>query len=266
MVEIVVRKIVDRDTLRRQAVPVVEFEREQRRHRIGLEMAEIMPPDLAGIIRQPIRKRRGFRQQQQAHVFISIARQQHHVGRLEIFLAALDVGHPAGAAAALVDLDAGGDRLRHHAAGAWSPSPSGWCYRGRVLGADMAAAAVAEAVILAARPVVIGFRIDRRRSGERMPAELARRLGHALGEFGAAQRRHRVGAFAGAFENIAARIDGAADIAGLARYPDRVLDLVVIGLEFLEPERPVFDRSSPSGCGRPRSAAWSRSPLGNPTD
>ena len=56
------------------------------------------------------------------------------------------------------------------------------------------------------------------------------------------QRRHRIGARAGALEDVAALVDGAADIAGLAGDADLVLDLVVVGLELLEPERPVLHR------------------------
>ena len=106
----------------------------------------------------------------------------------------------------------------------------------------MAAAAVAEAVILAARALVIGRRVDRRRAREGVPAELARGARHAFGEFGAAQRRHRIAALARPLEDVAARIDDAVDVAGLAGHADLVLDLVVIGLELLEPERPILHR------------------------
>src|SRR4029077_13610529 len=47
-------------------------------------------------------------------------------------------------------------------------------------------------------------------------------------------------ALARAFEDVAARIDGAVDVAGLARDANLVLDLVVVGLEFLKPERPIL--------------------------
>jgi len=57
MIEIVIRPVVDRDPLRRQAVPVVELEREQRRHRIAGVVAEIMPADLPAIVGKPVRKR-----------------------------------------------------------------------------------------------------------------------------------------------------------------------------------------------------------------
>ena len=66
--------------------------------------------------------------------------------------------------------------------------------------------------------------------------------GHELRELRAAQRRHRIRALARAFEDVPARIDGAFDVAGLARHADRVLDLVVVRLELLEAERPVLDR------------------------
>ena len=47
--------------------------------------------------------------------------------------------------------------------------------------------------------------VDRRRPGERMPAERARGRRHHVGEAGAAQRRHRILARARALEDVAAR-------------------------------------------------------------
>ena len=78
--------------------------------------------------------------------------------------------------------------------------------------------------------------------GERMPAEPARGGGHQVDEAGAAQRRHGIRPRARPLEDVAARIDGALDVAGLARDAHLVLDLVVVRLELLEAERPVFDR------------------------
>src|SRR5882762_9505125 len=77
-----------------------------------------------------------------------------------------------------------------------------------------------------------------------MPAEPPRGRGHLVEEFVAAQRRHRVGALARALERIPARIDLAVDVAGLTRDADLVLDLVVVRLELVETERPVFHRRS----------------------
>jgi len=122
--------------------------------------------------------------------------------------------------------------------------------RGGVLGADVAAAAVAEAVILAARALVIGRRVDRRRAREGVPAEPARGARHAFGEFGAAQRWHRITALARSLEDVAAGIDDAVDVAGLARHADLVLDLVVIWLELFESERPILHRRTlGQACG-----------------
>ena len=45
---------------------------------------------------------------------------------------------------------------------------------------------------------------------------MARGRGHVIDKLGAAQRRHGVFAAARAFENIAARIDGALNVAGFA--------------------------------------------------
>ncbi len=113
-----------------------------------------------------------------------------------------------------------------------------------VLGVDVAAALVAEAVIHARGAILIGARVDRGGPGKRVPAEAARRRGHQIDEAGAAQRRHRVRPLARTFEDVAARIDRALDVAGLARDADFVFHLVVVRLELVEAERPVFDRRS----------------------
>src|SRR5262249_45006188 len=139
------------------------------------------------------------------------------------------------------DVDAGGDRLRHHAELAGGDRLRDRAHRGRVLGVDVTATAIAEAVIEAFRAAVIGLRVDRRRARERMPAELARSAGHALGELGAVQWRHRVFACAWPFEDISALVDRAFDVAGLAGDADLILDLVIVRLELLKPERPVLD-------------------------
>ena len=205
-------------------------------------VAEVVPADLAAVVGEPVGERLRLREQQHAHVLVGVAGEQHHVGGLEVFLAALEIDDAAHAAAAFVDRDAGHDRLRHHAEPPGGDRLGDGAHRGRVLGVDVAAAAVAEAVIEAARAVVVGLRVDRGRAGEGMPAEPARGGRHVLGELGAGERRHRIGARARALEDVAALVDGAADIAGLAGDADLVLDLVVEGLELLEPERPVLHR------------------------
>ena len=114
-------------------------------------------------------------------------------------------------------------------------------HRRRALGAHVAAAAIAEAVIHAAGSPFVAARGDGRRAGERMPPERSGGAGHHLGEAGAAQRRHRVGACPRPLEDVAARVDLAVDVAGLSGHADLDFDLVVVRLELLEPERPVFD-------------------------
>src|SRR5262245_13079429 len=74
-----------------------------------------------------------------------------------------------------------------------------------------------------------------------MPAEAARSLGHQLGKVGASKRRHRELTCACPFEDVAGPIYLALDVSCLTRHADLVLDLVVIGLELLETEWPVFD-------------------------
>src|SRR5678816_4214238 len=56
-----------------------------------------------------------------------------------------------------------------------------------------------------------------------------------------------------AFEDVAAAIDASVQVAGLAGDADLVLDAIVVGLELLEAERPVFD-------GRPLRDARSAIP------
>ena len=90
MVEVVVGPVVDRDALRRQPVPVVEVEREQRGERRAGVVAEVVPADLAAVVGEPVGERLRLREQQHAHVLVGVAGEQHHVGGLEVFLAALD--------------------------------------------------------------------------------------------------------------------------------------------------------------------------------
>src|SRR5882672_12192851 len=74
-----------------------------------------------------------------------------------------------------------------------------------------------------------------------MPTEPPRGVRHRVDELRAAQRRHRIAARTRPLEDVAARIDDAADVARLARYAERVLHLVVVGLELVQAERPVLD-------------------------
>ncbi len=57
----------------------------------------------------------------------------------------------------------------------------------------------------------------------------------------AAQRRHRIRALAQPLEGVASWIDLAVDVARLTGDAHFVLDLVVVGLELVEAERPVFN-------------------------
>jgi hypothetical protein len=103
------------------------------------------------------------------------------------------------------------------------------------------AAAVAEAVIEAGRSAIVGLRVDRRRTGKRVPAERSCGRRHPIGELGPAQRRHRVFAGARSFEDVAAVVNRVVDVTGLAGNADLVLHLVIAGLEFFQPERPIFN-------------------------
>jgi hypothetical protein len=60
----------------RQAIRVVQVVGEQRCDRITGVMTHVMPADLTAIVRKPAGKRPRFVEQQQAHVFIGVAREQ----------------------------------------------------------------------------------------------------------------------------------------------------------------------------------------------
>jgi hypothetical protein len=75
-----------------------------------------------------------------------------------------------------------------------------------------------------------------------MPAERPRRVRHHVGESRAAQRRHRVFTLPRTLEDVAAPIDAASEVAGLARHADLAFHRVVVRLELLQAERPVLDR------------------------
>ena len=116
---------------------------------------------------------------------------------------------------------------------------------GRVLGADVAAAAIAIAVIGASRPPSIGLRIDRRRRVKRIPAQRLRGLRHVIQKIGGAQRRHGIFALARAFINIARRIELALNVARLAGDADLVLHDVVVRLQFVVADAASLRASSP---------------------
>src|SRR5687767_7624468 len=88
-----------------------------------------------------------------------------------------------------------------------------------------------------------------------MPAKLPRRASHHLGEIGAAKRRHRILAAAGALEDIATLVDTATDVSALAGNSNLALDDVVERLELFVAEGPVFDRRS---LRQPRCSVPSR--------
>src|SRR5687768_6839168 len=112
----------------------------------------------------------------------------------------------------------------------------------------------AEAVVTAPGPPFVGTRVDRSRSGKWMPTEAACSGSHLVVPVGPAQRRHRVFAPACAFENVSTSIDCSVDVARLAGHAKLVLDNVVVALQLLEAERPVFN----SGAGgNPRRAVAS---------
>jgi hypothetical protein len=154
VIEVVVGPVVDRDALRRQAVPRLDVEREERGDRRTLVMTDEVAPHLSVIVRQPLRIGWRFREQEQPRVLVRIAGEEHHFGRLKELLAIADVCDAAGASLA-VHINRGRNRARDclEAPGrlrAWNRGNG----RG-VLRVDVAAAHVAEAVVHAARSVLI---------------------------------------------------------------------------------------------------------------
>ena len=91
VIEVVVRPIVHRDTLRRQSVPVVQVPRKQSGHARTLVVAEVVPAHLAVVVRKPVRKRLRLREQQHPHVLVDVACEEHDVRGLKIFVAVLEI-------------------------------------------------------------------------------------------------------------------------------------------------------------------------------
>jgi hypothetical protein len=89
-------------------------------------------------------------------------------------------------------------------------------------------------------PALVRLGINGCRRPERLPAELFRGLRHVIGESAAAQRRHRIFALPRRFEDIAAWIDLALQIAALAGDAYFVLHQVVERLQIVVTDGPVF--------------------------
>ena len=241
MVEVVGRPVVDRDALRGQPVPAVEPVREERQHTGPGGVGHVVPADLAAVVRQAVGVRRRLREEHQADVLVGVAGQQDDVGRLDVLLTVLDVAD-AGRAALAVHLHAADVGLGDHLQASGLLGARDRRDGGRVLRVQVAAAAVAEAVIGTRRAVLVTDRVHRRGSGKRVPADSARRLGHLLDEAGPAQRGHRIRPAPRSLEDVAPLVDLAADVAGLPGDAYRVLDPVVVVLEIVEAEGPVLDR------------------------
>ena len=252
VVEVVVGPVVDGDALRGQAVPGVRVVGKQRRDPRPLVVAEVVPADLRAVVREAEGPRPRLRQQQQAHVLVGVAGEQHEAGGLEELLAVLHVGD-AGDPAPVVGLDAPDVGVGHHLQAPGGLGPGNRRHRGRVLRVDVAPAPVAEPVVHAARAPLVGARVDGGGPGEGLPVQRARRVRHALQEAGPAQRGHRVVAGAGALERVAPLVATAGDVAGLPRDADLVLHPVVVRLELGVAEGPVLDRRS-LGQARPAVA------------
>ena len=167
--------------------------REQSADRAACVVAEVVPADLAVIVREAVRERLRFRQQQQPHVLVGVAREQHDLGRLKVLRAALQI-RDAGDAARIVRR-----RSTSRARSVTTLSGRVVCAFGIVVTAVEPLALtwqpprVAEAVIHARRCGSGSVReLIAAGPGNGVPSEAARGGRHHLGEAGAAQRRHRI--------------------------------------------------------------------------
>ena len=75
-------------------------------------VAEVMPPDLAVVVRQAVRKRLRLREQEQPDVLVGVAGQQHGLGGLNVLDPVGHVGDPGGATLT-IHLDLGHMGARH---------------------------------------------------------------------------------------------------------------------------------------------------------
>ena len=143
-----------------------EVERKERRDARALIVAEVVTADLLVVVRQAVRKRLRLRQQQQPGVLVGVAGEQHDFRRLKVLDAVGDVVD-AGHAAAAVDFDRRHVRARDDLQVAGRLRAGNRRDRGRILGVHVAAAAIAEAVVHAGRPVLVRARVDGGGTGER---------------------------------------------------------------------------------------------------
>ena len=186
------------------------------------------------------------RQQQQPHVAEAIGAQNHDAGRLlDLVAAGVDVGDAGGLLAGRIRVDAQHVAQRAQLEGRL-PGERG-VHRGQGIGlgalrADMARAEAAErafehlhAVEVA---VVLGHR--RGRALERHVTQRARRLGEQGALIRAPRRRVRILARARPFVRIAAGLDLALQVAGLAADAEDFLELVVVGLDIVPGDAPVL--------------------------
>ena len=150
MVEVIVGPIVHHHALCEGSGPDVEVEGEQRDRLAAGPVADKVFAHLSVIIRQAVGIRLGFREQQQAAIFVGLGGKHDGLGGLEVFLTVLDILN-TGHLAVVVGQDASDvGALKNREILRFLRSGNG-VERGRILGADGASAGIAKAVVNASR-------------------------------------------------------------------------------------------------------------------
>src|SRR5581483_8917075 len=92
--------------LRRRAVPVIDVEREQRRHAAtgsASVMSEVVFPDLTVVVGEAVRVGLRFGEQKHSRIFVGVRSEQDDSGRLKILPAVSQIPNAGYAAARIRD-------------------------------------------------------------------------------------------------------------------------------------------------------------------
>lgn len=256
MVEIVGVQVVEGMSLRARPHVDVDVSVVEGGPDPGRDVGHEMLPHLAARIGQPVRKPRGLREQQQAHVVVDERREDDDLGLDRVVRSIGPVIGDAGRTSARVAVHA----VAHRAGDQREvPGPIGLGQRrhenGR-LGADMAAKRLAEAAVGTRRPPLIRPRDDRARRRERAIPQLARGSVEDGARLIHDERRQRILAAARRFERVAAVDLLPLQISRLARHAECVFGAIVKRLEIAVRHRPIDQRRI--GRNRRRAVALDR--------